>query len=185
VTAAVIALLTLSAAGCGPSAADQVRAKVQEFAHAAATKNYAEICSQVLAPSLVAHLVSAGIPCQAGLQAALGSVKDPTISVGNVRVAGNHAWAVILASARGQRPLVSALALVHTPHGWRIVSLNSPVGTAAGGSGGGGTGTTAGGGTGTTGGGGTGPTGNGGGAGGTPTGPAGPLHGPGGSLPGP
>ncbi len=116
-----------------------------EFAQAAATRNYGEICTQVLAPSLVDHLVSNGIPCQDGLQVALGSVHKPTISVGKITVRGSRAWAVILAFAQGQRALVSALELQNTSRGWRIVSLDSPVSGPGGGpgrSGSAGTGTT-------------------------------------------
>jgi hypothetical protein len=141
-----VAVLALTLAGCAQSATDQVRAKVQELAHAAAARNYGEICSDVLAPSLVAHLVSNGIPCSVGLEEALGSVHDPVINVGRVRVRGRKAWAVILASARGQRALVSGVELVETARGWRILSLDSSVAAAAGRSdgSGGGTGTSTG-----------------------------------------
>lgn len=127
-------VISLIVGGCGQSAADQVRVKVQEFARAAATRNYGAICTQILAPSLVDHLVSNGIPCQDGLQAALGSVRDPAISVGEVSVRRNKAWAAILASAQGQRALVSAIELQNTPAGWRIVSLDSPLTAVGGGS---------------------------------------------------
>lgn len=129
-----MAVLALTLAGCAQSAADQVRAKVEELAHAAAVRNYGEICSDVLAPTLVDHLVSNGIPCQVGMQEALGSVHDPVINVGRVRVSGKRAFAVILASARGQRALVSGVALIQTSRGWRIISLDSsPAAAAAGG----------------------------------------------------
>jgi len=130
--------------GCGQSASDQVRAKVQQLARAAASRNYAEICQQVLAPSLVAHLVSNGIPCQDGIQVALSTVHNPVITVGRITVRGNTASAIILSTAQGQQASLSALVLKRTPQGWRIVSLNSPLAAAAGGVGGaagGGTGT--------------------------------------------
>ena len=138
---AALLVLALTLAGCGQSATDQVRAKVEQLAQAAANKNYEEICSQILAPSLVAHLVSNGISCQEGLQVALGSVHNPVISVGKIRVSGNRAWAIILASANGQQALVSAMALVDTGRGWRIISLDSPLAAAGGGSRSGGSGT--------------------------------------------
>ncbi len=134
-------MLALTVAGCGQSASDQVRAKVEELAHAAAARNYGEICSDVLAPTLVAHLVSNGIVCSEGIEEALASVHDPVINVGRVRVRGKRAWAVILASATGQRAQVSGIELVDTNRGWRIVSLDSSVAAAAGRSGGGATGT--------------------------------------------
>ena len=132
-TAVLSLTLTLALAGCGQSATDQVRAKVDQLARAAASRNYVEICSQVLAPSLVAHLVANGIACSEGLQVALGSVHNPVIDVGRIRVSGNRAYVAVLAGARGQRAVVSALELVDTPRGWRIVSLDSPVAAAAGG----------------------------------------------------
>jgi hypothetical protein len=92
----------------------------------------------------VAHLVSNGIPCSEGIEEALASVHDPVINVGKVRVRGKRAWAVILASARGQRAQVSGVELVQTARGWRIVSLDSSVAAAAGRSDGGGTGTSTG-----------------------------------------
>jgi hypothetical protein len=73
----------------------------------------------------VAHLVENGVACTEGLQVALGSVRNPGISVGKVTVNGRRATAVILASARGQRALVSVLGLIDTADGWRIASLNS------------------------------------------------------------
>jgi xanthine dehydrogenase molybdopterin-binding subunit B len=133
-----VAVLALALGGCAQNTADQVRAKVVELARAAAARNYGEICSDVLAPSLVAHLVSNGIPCSEGVQAALSSVHDPVINVGKVRVRGQRAWAVILASARGQRAQVSGVELVQTARGWRILSLDSSVAAAAGRSDGGG-----------------------------------------------
>jgi len=133
-SATAVMALSLTLAGCGQSAADQVRAKVEQLARAARSRDYEQICSQVLAPSLVAHLVANGIACSEGLQVALGSVRDPVIDVGRIRVSGNRAYAAILAGARGQRAVVSALELVDTPRGWRIVALDSP-GVAAGRSG--------------------------------------------------
>jgi hypothetical protein len=137
-------VVALTVAGCGQSAADQVRAKIEQLAHEAASRNYQAICSQVLAPSLVARLVSNGIPCSEGLQVALGSVHNPVINVGKITVSGQKAKAIILASARGQQAEVSALALQDTGQGWRISSLSSSLAAAArhAAHGGGGTGTT-------------------------------------------
>ncbi len=46
--------------GCGVSAHEQVQAKVQQFAHATASRDYTTLCHQVLAPALVERLTAAG-----------------------------------------------------------------------------------------------------------------------------
>jgi outer membrane murein-binding lipoprotein Lpp len=114
-------------AGCRTSDSDQVRAKVNQFATASAAKDYATICDQVLAPSLLAHLSAAGVPCRQAMQVALGTVEDPTISIGRIRISGQRATVITLSAAKGEQASIDAIDLIKTAKGWRLVSLGSPL----------------------------------------------------------
>jgi hypothetical protein len=113
--------------GCGSSDEDQVKAKVHQLTQAADSRDYASICTQVLAPSLVTRLTSTGVSCQYVMQIALGSAQNRPLSVGKVTIKGSSAQAIVLTGAKGQRGQVSAMQLVKTSQGWRILSLNSPL----------------------------------------------------------
>jgi ketosteroid isomerase-like protein len=127
-SAAIVLVLTACAlAGCGASAKDQVKAKVQQFAAAARHKDYATICEQVLAPALVAHLTSNHIRCEDAMRLALGGVRKPTLSIGPVTVRGKAASVYTLTVAEGQQASLDVLHLVETGDGWRISSLNAPL----------------------------------------------------------
>ena len=92
--------------GCGASASDQVQAKLQQFAHAVASRDAPTLCRQVLAPELVAHLAAAGLTCDRAMDTFFDSVTDPTMSVSKVQVKGASATAVVLTGAR--RPFAPA-----------------------------------------------------------------------------
>jgi hypothetical protein len=127
-SAALVFVLTACAlTGCGASARDQVRAKVQQFAAAARHKDYRTICEEVLAPALVAHLTANHIPCVNAMRLALGSVRNPTLSIGPVTVKGKAASVYTLTVAQGQQASLDVLHLVETGDGWRISSLNAPL----------------------------------------------------------
>ncbi len=119
--------VVVALAGCGASASDQVRAEVAQLAQATAHRAYDTICDQILAPSLVAHLVSNGIPCAQALKLALSGVQNPVVSVGKVIIRGSRAWAITLTSARGQRAELVAIEFGRTRRGWRITALASPL----------------------------------------------------------
>jgi hypothetical protein len=104
-----------------------VRAEVQNLARAAGQRSYGTICQQILAPSLVAHLVKNGISCEQGMRLAFSGVKHPVVSVGKVIVRRSRAWAITLTSAQGQRATLVAIELEKTAQGWRITSLASPL----------------------------------------------------------
>jgi hypothetical protein len=123
----LVILAACGLAGCGGSAKDQVRAKVQQFADAAAHKDYGTICQQVLAPTLVEHLTANHIACEEALRFALGNVQHPTLSIGPVKVKGKAASVYTLSLAQGQRASLNVLRLIDTPDGWRISSLNAPL----------------------------------------------------------
>jgi hypothetical protein len=113
-------------AGCGATAHQQVEAKVQEFAHATANRDYAALCNDVLAPALVAHLTAAGLSCQQAMRVFVSSVQNPSITVSKVTVHGSTASAIVLAAATGQPAALESIQLVDTKDGWRLASLASP-----------------------------------------------------------
>lgn len=122
----VPAASALALAGCGASPHQEVEAKVQQFAHATAARDYATLCDEVLAPSLVTHLTAAGLSCHQAMKLFVSSVANPTISVSRVSVDGDTASAVVLARASGQPSSREQIELVRTAHGWRLASLASP-----------------------------------------------------------
>ena len=120
---AAVAALTL--AGCGASASDAVRAKVDQFASAARAHDYKTICTQVLAPALVAHLTANGLRCEQVLRIPLGSVRGATVSIGKVTVHGSSAAVVALTVAQNQTASIDTFGLTLTREGWRISSLRA------------------------------------------------------------
>jgi hypothetical protein len=112
--------------GCGVSQHDQVEAKLQQFAHATAGHNAAELCDQVLAPALVQRLQDADLSCRQAMKLFFQSVQDPTLSVTRIVIKGKSASAVVLAGAAGQQASLETVQLVETTHGWRLASLASP-----------------------------------------------------------
>jgi hypothetical protein len=120
-----LVLCASALAGCGSSPREQVEAKVQQFAHATAHNEYATLCDQVLAPSLVARLTDAGVSCKQAMRIFTASVKNPTITVSRVTVKGETAFAAVVAGATGQPSSRETIRLVKTKHGWRLLSLAS------------------------------------------------------------
>ena len=112
--------------GCGVSQRDQVQAKLQQFAHATASRNAAELCDQVLAPALVQRLQDADLTCAQAMKVFVQSVQNPTLSVSHITVKGRTATAVVLSGATGQQPSLETVTLIETKRGWRLSSLASP-----------------------------------------------------------
>jgi hypothetical protein len=112
--------------GCGTSPRAEVQAKVEQFAHATANRDYGALCDQVLAPTLVQRLTDAGVSCRQAMKLFVQSVENPTLSVHRITVKGQSASATVLTSATGQRATVESIQLVNTKHGWRLASLVSP-----------------------------------------------------------
>ena len=123
--ALVLAVAAGALAGCGTSTSDQVKAKVQQFAQSGASKDARTLCDQVLAPTLLEHIAAGGLPCVKAMQIFLGSVHDPTLAVGRVVINGGRAEALTLSGARGQLGALSAVELVDTSNGWRVVGLGT------------------------------------------------------------
>lgn len=122
----MIVCVAVAAGGCA-SAQDHIRSTVQNLAQAAAARDYATICNDVLAPGLVHRLTGNGISCEQAMRVALRDVRDPVISIGRITVHGRRGTAITLTVARGQRAALSAIELVDTGSGWRISSLGSPL----------------------------------------------------------
>lgn len=122
------ALTAVLLAGCGTSATDQVRSKVQQFAVAITHKDAHTICDDVFAPALVQHFTSAGLTCVRGMGIFFSGLKHPTLALGPITVNGSKASVITLSGAKGQTAAVRSVNLVDTSNGWRIVSLGgSPV----------------------------------------------------------
>jgi hypothetical protein len=127
VSAIAILAAASTLAGCGASAQQEIKAKLQQFARAASHQDYGTICRQVLAPSLVEHLTANGIACEEAMQVAFNGVTDPSLSVGKVTIKGQTATAVTLSMARNQPSELDAIKLVNTDSGWRVSALASPL----------------------------------------------------------
>jgi len=112
--------------GCGASERQQVQAKVEQFVTATANKDTRTLCEQVLAPSLLERLSSAGIGCERAMRIFVQSVRDPTLRIGRITISGHRASAVALTGASGQRSALEAIQLVMAGQGWRVTSLGSP-----------------------------------------------------------
>ncbi len=127
--AAVVAMILvtgLAIAGCGTSRRDQVVAKVTQYARATARRDYRTLCTQVFAPSLLAHLTANGVSCEAAMQVALEGVTRPSLGIGRVVVHGRSASVTTITTAQGQEASLDAIELTRTGAGWRIVSLGAP-----------------------------------------------------------
>ena len=123
--AVLLVAATLSGCGGGPSDTEQVQAAVDAFGRATAAKDYKTLCDEVLAPKLVEDVTSVGLSCEAALKRGLGAVKDPQLTVGNVRIDGDTATAEIRSSASGQQPSKDTLKLMKVNGTWKISSLGS------------------------------------------------------------
>jgi Putative lumazine-binding len=124
--APAVALLVL--AGCGdqgPTAEQQVRSTVSEFARATAAKDYQTLCDRLLAPSLVEEVESIGLPCEVALQQGLGEVRDPRLTIGRIEVREDRASAEVRTSASGEEPSRDTLELVNLDGTWKISSLGT------------------------------------------------------------
>ena len=124
---ATLALLAVLAAlaGCGGGPSDEtlVAQAVSSFGRATAAKDYATMCQKLLSPDLVAKVQQIGLPCEQALQKALGSVQDPRLTIGQIKVTGDTATADVRTSAANQSPSRDTLELQKIKGSWRIASL--------------------------------------------------------------
>jgi len=137
-TFALTAALALALGGCGADqeggggggggvpADQQVRAVVARFGVATRSKDYQQICDQLLADELVAKIEAIGLPCESALQRGLGDVRSPTLSIEEVSISGTRALVSIHTTAAGQKPSNDALQVVREGGHWKIASLAAP-----------------------------------------------------------
>jgi hypothetical protein len=137
-TFALVAALALLLAGCGADAEEgggggggapadqQVRAVVARFGVATRTKDYQEICDNLLSQDLVDKIEAIGLPCESALQRGLGDVRNPTLAINEVSIAGSRALVSIHTTATGQAPSDDALQVVREEGEWKIASLAAP-----------------------------------------------------------
>jgi ketosteroid isomerase-like protein len=117
--------------GSGVPNDQQVRAVVTQFGTAAAAKDYRTICDQLLADTLVKAVESIGLPCESALQKGLSDVRNPTLEVRQVSIAGSRALVSVHSTATGQPASDDAMQLVKEDGQWKIASLAEPSGGAA------------------------------------------------------
>jgi hypothetical protein len=117
-------LVAVALSGCGSSDSAQIRATLDSFTHAVATRDATPICNQVLAPELLARIQGVGLTCKSAIKRFFFSckVKSPTLTVGHVAIKRNTATALVFAGARGQPPGIYQLGLLKTKQGWRVAT---------------------------------------------------------------
>jgi hypothetical protein len=136
--AAVAFLALLALAGCGadtenggsgPDATTAVRATVAKFGVATRTHDWQTICDTLLSETLVSKIEDVGLPCETAIEKGLGDVKNPTLEITDVSIAGARALVSIHTTANGQEASDDALQLVKQDGAWRIASLAAPEGS--------------------------------------------------------
>lgn len=133
---APLALLLIALAGCGADTEDgggsdastAVRATVAKFGVATRTHDWQTICDDLLSPTLVSKIEDVGLPCETAVEKGLGDVKNPTLEITDVSIAGARALVSIHTTANGQEPSDDALQVVKEDGEWRIASLAAPSG---------------------------------------------------------
>ncbi len=119
----VVLVAVLTGGGNDATPEERVRAVVTRFGAASAKKDYQVICDELLAPTLVEAVVQYGLPCELALQRALGTVKNPEITLGTVAVKGERATVRVTTAAAGQFPSSDTLSLRLVNDEWRIAAL--------------------------------------------------------------
>jgi hypothetical protein len=112
-------------AGCGGTSNEQqVRDTLERFQSATAKADYRTVCDKLLARQVLQRLQSVGLPCEVALQTGLGSVRQPRLKVGKVKINGSTALAVVTSTAAGQQPATDTVRLLKEDGGWRLTSLS-------------------------------------------------------------
>ena len=123
--ALAVAVLASGCGGGGPSDEKQVRETLGRYQRATATRDYKQLCGEVLARALVARLARVNLPCERALRMT-GRVRQPTLQVLKVKVMGSRALALVRSSALGQPPSTDTFELVKDGGAWRISALAGP-----------------------------------------------------------
>jgi hypothetical protein len=127
----LLAALALALGGCGaaattsssskfPGEQGQVAKVVDNLASDGRGKNPDKICSDLLAPSLVARIRSVGGDCVAEMKKAIEDADDFNLEVLSVRVTGNRAQARVRQGKDGPQATYS---FVKQGASWRATSL--------------------------------------------------------------
>jgi len=129
-------LVPLALAGCGADtengggadATTAVRATVAKFGVATRDHDWQTICDELLSQTLVDKIEDVGLPCETAVEKGLGDVKNPTLEITDVSIAGSRALVSVHTTANGQEPSDDALQVVKQDGQWRIASLAAPSG---------------------------------------------------------
>jgi hypothetical protein len=121
-----VVLALAAGSGCGGSEEQKVRATLTAYERASANQDYGQLCTKVLAQSLVARLARVGLSCEQALQVGLGSVQAPKLQVLKVQVRGARALALVRSSAVGQATSTDTIELVKNGDAWRLSALARP-----------------------------------------------------------
>jgi hypothetical protein len=130
-SAALLAALAL--AGCGaeaePSSVEKfqgeeraVAQKVEDLQEAGEGRNPEDICSDILASSLVQQLEAAGVKCADEMEKAIDDADDYDLQVQDVTVSGSTATAQV---RRGDDGPTETMEFTKENGQWRATSLSS------------------------------------------------------------
>lgn len=98
-----------------------VRQALTDYGNASRSKDYQELCDDLLAKSFVRRTASSGLPCEVALRTALEDVRNPQLVVLSVNVDGDRATARVRGSAAGQVPGEADYTLVREDDTWKIL----------------------------------------------------------------
>jgi hypothetical protein len=127
------ALLLLALAGCGAqsqqSSTDRfdnpdqkaVAQKVEDLEKAGKTGKPEDICSDILAKSLVSELDAAGTSCQTEMQKAIDDANNFDLEVRKVTIAGNEATAEV---QQGDEGATETMTFTKEGDDWRATALS-------------------------------------------------------------
>ena len=129
--AALLTAIGLAACGgdTGPTPAQDraaVRGALVKLERATAAHDYATMCDQVLARTLVQRVAGAGLPCETAVRLGLGKVHQPRLQVATIKVTGNRALAQVYSGAAHQKASTDVVQLVREGGSWRVAALAGP-----------------------------------------------------------
>ncbi len=128
-----VLLAALALAGCGaetePSSVEKfegeeraVAQKVEDLQEAGEGRNPEDICSDILASSLVQQLEAAGVKCADEMEKAIDDADDYDLQVQDVTVSGSTATAQV---RRGDDGPTETMEFTKENGQWRATSLSS------------------------------------------------------------
>jgi hypothetical protein len=130
---ALLVILALALAGCGsqavPSSVDRftdpeqkaVAQKVEDLADAGKSGKPDDICSDILAQSLVSQLNSAGTDCSTEMQKAIDDANDFNLEVRKVTISGDTASAEV---QQGKHGPTETMEFTREKGQWRATALS-------------------------------------------------------------